>query len=102
MSRYRPSMPPVVPYSGPLEPNEPDEPNSTAAKVDSFLNSIKQYEDTGRVPFKSAEYKSPDYRDDSYPSVPFKGMMGQPEEPERRSMNFRPVGFKEEITSKRL
>ena len=74
MSRYRPSMPPVVPYSGPLEPNEPDEPNSTAARVDSFLNSIKQYEDTG--------------------SVPFKGMMGQPEEPERRSMDFRSVGFK--------
>ena len=74
MSRYRPSMPPVVPYSGPLEPNEPDEPNSTAAKVDSFLNSIKQYEDTGRVPFKSTEYKSPDYRDDNYPSTPYGGM----------------------------
>ena len=44
-------MPPVVPYSGPLEPNEPDEPNSTAARVDSFLNSIKQYEDTGKCTF---------------------------------------------------
>ena len=69
MSRYRPSMPPVVPYSGPLEPNEPDEPNSTAAKVDSFLNSIKQYEDTGRVPFKST-----DYRDDNYPNTPYGAM----------------------------
>ena len=69
MSRYRPSMPPVVPYSGPLEPNEPDEPSSTAAKVDSFLNSIKQYEDTGRVPFKST-----DYRDESYRSTPYGGM----------------------------
>tara|TARA_Y100000004_G_scaffold145966_1_gene166678 strand:- start:278 stop:496 length:219 start_codon:yes stop_codon:yes gene_type:complete len=62
-------MPPVVPYSGPLEPNEPDEPNSTAARVDSFLNSIKQYEDTGRVPFKST-----DYRDESYPSTPYGAM----------------------------
>ena len=43
MSRYRPSMPPVVPYTGPLEPDEPDEPNSTAARVDSFLNSINVY-----------------------------------------------------------
>ena len=84
MSRYRPSMPPVVPYTGPLEPDEPDEPNSTAARVDSFLNSIKQYEDTGRVPFKST-----DYRDERYSE-----MMSQPEEPERRPMDFRSVGFK--------
>ena len=66
MSRYRPSMPPVVPYTGPLEPDEPDEPNSTAAKVDSFLNSIKQYEDTGSVPFRSTAY-----RDENYPKTPY-------------------------------
>ena len=79
MSRYRPSMPPVVPYSGPLEPNEPDEPMPVKLKVDAFLNSIKQYEDTGNVPFKDTDYR---------------GMMGQPEEPERRPMDFRSVGFK--------
>ena len=44
MSRYRPSMPPVVPYSGPLEPNEPDEPMPVKLKVDAFLEGIKQFE----------------------------------------------------------
>ena len=59
-------MPPVAPYSGPLEPNEPDEPNSTSERVDSFLNSVKQYEDTERVPFKPT-----DYRDERYGSMNF-------------------------------
>ena len=44
MSRYRPSMPPVVPYTGPLEPDEPDEPMPIKLKVDAFLDAIKQFE----------------------------------------------------------
>ena len=44
MSRYRPSMPPVVPYSGPLDPDEPDEPMPIKLKVDAFLDAIKQFE----------------------------------------------------------
>ena len=44
MSRYRQSMPPVVPYSGPLEPDEPDEPMPIKLKVDAFLDAIKQFE----------------------------------------------------------
>ena len=44
MSRYRSSMPPVAPYTGPLEPDEPDEPMPVKLKVDAFLGGIKQFE----------------------------------------------------------
>ena len=44
MSRYRPSMPPVAPYTGPQEPDEPDEPMPVKLKVDAFLEGIKQFE----------------------------------------------------------
>ena len=44
MSRYRPSMPPVVPYSGPLEADDPDEPMPVKLMVDAFLEGIKQFE----------------------------------------------------------
>ena len=44
MSRYRPSMPPVAPYTGPVEPDGPDEPMPVKLKVDAFLEGIKQFE----------------------------------------------------------
>ena len=62
MSRYRPSMPPVVPYTGTLEPDEPDEPMPVRMKVDAFIEAIKQFEqpkDTSYfkpVVFKNQEY----------------------------------------------
>jgi hypothetical protein len=55
-------MPPVVPYSGPLEPDEPDEPMPVRMKVDAFIDAIKQFEqpkDTSYfkpVVFKNQEY----------------------------------------------
>ena len=53
MSRYRSSMPPVAPYTGPLEPDEPDEPMPVKLKVDAFLENIKQFElPTDRSYFK--------------------------------------------------
>ena len=36
-------MPPVVHYSGPLEPGEPDAPMPIKLKVDAFLDAIKQF-----------------------------------------------------------
>ena len=62
MSRYRPSMSPVAPYTGPLEPDEPDEPMPVRMKVDAFIDAIKQFEqpkDTSYfkpVVFKNQEY----------------------------------------------
>ena len=46
-SRFVPPRPPVVPYSGPLEPDEPGEPKEpmpVKLKVDAFLEGIKQFE----------------------------------------------------------
>ena len=43
-SRFVRSLPPVVPYTGPLEPDEPDEPMPVKLKVDAFLEGIKQFE----------------------------------------------------------
>ena len=37
-------MPPVAPYTGPLEPDEPDEPMPIKLKVDAFSGAIKQFE----------------------------------------------------------
>ena len=62
MSRYRPPMPPVAPYTGPLEPDEPYEPMPVRMKVDAFIDAIKQFEqpkDTSYfkpVVFKNQEY----------------------------------------------
>ena len=61
-SRFVSSMPPVVPYTGPLEPDEPDEPMPVRMKVDAFIDAIKQFEqpkDTSYfkpVVFKNQEY----------------------------------------------
>ena len=55
-------MPPVVPYSGPLEPDEPDEPMPVRMKVDAFIDAIKQFEqpkDTSY--FKPAVFKNQEY-----------------------------------------
>jgi len=55
-------MPPVAPYTGPLEPDEPDEPMPVRMKVDAFIDAIKQFEqpkDTSYfkpVVFKNQEY----------------------------------------------
>ena len=46
-SRFVRSMPPVVPYTGPLEPDEPSEPKEpmpVRMKVDAFIDAIKQFE----------------------------------------------------------
>ena len=64
MARYRPSVPSVQPYTGPLEPDEPNEPNEpmpTRMKVDAFINKIKEFENTDRIPF----------RDENYPAMRF-------------------------------
>ena len=44
MSRYRPSMPPVAPYTGPLEPDEPEDPMPLKMRLATFLEAVKQYE----------------------------------------------------------
>ena len=43
-SRFVPSRPPVVPYSGPLEPDEPSEPKEPMPlkiRLATFLQSIE-------------------------------------------------------------
>ena len=77
MARYRPSVPSVQPYTGPLEPDEPNEPNEpmpTRMKVDAFINKIKEFENTDRIPFQS-----PDYRDENYPTASYGSMKFIPE-----------------------
>ena len=64
MARYRPSVPSVQPYTGPLEPDEPNEPNEpmpTRMKVDAFINKIKEFENTDRVPFRDENYPAASY-----------------------------------------
>ena len=44
-SRFVSSMPPVVPYSGPLEPDEPSDPKEPMplkVRLQQFLDSIKE------------------------------------------------------------
>ena len=44
-SRFVPSMPPVAPYTGPLEPDEPSEPREPMplkTRLATFLASIKE------------------------------------------------------------
>ena len=44
-SRFVASRPPVVPYSGPLEPDEPGEPKepmSLKTRLATFLDSIRE------------------------------------------------------------
>jgi|TARA_X000001388_G_C2164513_1_gene97438 hypothetical protein len=62
-------MPPVIPYTGALEPDEPNEPIPVRRKVDEFLNSIKGSEVSSDVPF----------RDERYPSTPYGSMRFIPE-----------------------
>lgn len=59
-------MPPVTPYTGALEPDEPDEPTPVRRKVDEFLNSIKGSEVSSDVPFRDVPF-----RDERYPSTPY-------------------------------
>jgi len=64
MARYRPSVPSVQPYTGPLEPDEPNEPNEpmpTRMKVDAFINKIKEFENTDRIPFRDENYPAASY-----------------------------------------
>tara|TARA_Y100001972_G_C7550043_1_gene276539 strand:+ start:391 stop:636 length:246 start_codon:yes stop_codon:yes gene_type:complete len=64
MARYRPSVPSVQPYTGPLEPDEPNEPNEpmpTRMKVDAFINKIKEFENTDRIPFRDENYPTASY-----------------------------------------
>ena len=76
MARYRPSVPSVQPYTGPLEPDEPNEPNEpmpTRMKVDAFINKIKEFENTDKVPFKSTNYRDENYPTaDDYPTRNFR------------------------------
>ena len=59
MSRFRPSMPPVAPYTGPLEP---DEPMPVKLKVDAFLDAIKQFEQPKDISyFKPVVFKNQEY-----------------------------------------
>ena len=44
-SRFVPSMPPVAPYTGPLEPDEPGEPKEPMplkTRLATFLDSIRE------------------------------------------------------------
>ena len=44
-SRFVPSMPPVAPYTGPMEPDEPGEPKEPMplkTRLATFLASIKE------------------------------------------------------------
>ena len=43
-SRFVPSMPPVVPYTGPLEPDEPGQPNEPMplkTRLQQFLAKVE-------------------------------------------------------------
>jgi|TARA_R110002012_G_scaffold316934_1_gene532573 hypothetical protein len=44
-SRFVPSMPPVAPYTGPMEPDEPGEPKEPMplkTRLATFLDSIRE------------------------------------------------------------
>ena len=44
-SRFVPSRPPVVPYTGPMEPDEPGEPKepmTLKTRLATFLDSIRE------------------------------------------------------------
>jgi len=82
MARYRPSVPSVQPYTGPLEPDEPNEPNEpmpTRMKVDAFINKIKEFENTDRVPFRDENYSRVPFRDENYPAASYGSMKFIPE-----------------------
>ncbi len=47
-SRFVPSMPPVIPYTGPLEPDEPREPHEPMplkTRLQFFLNKVSGIQD---------------------------------------------------------
>mgnify|MGYP004415896523 CR=1 FL=1 len=79
MSRYRPSMPPVTPYTGALEPDEPDEPTPVRRKVDEFLNSIKGSEVSSDVPFRDVPFRDEKYASTPYGETPYGSMRFIPE-----------------------
>ena len=61
-SRFVRSMPPVVPYTGPLEPDEPDQPMPVRMKVDAFIDAIKQFEQPKDISyFKPVVFKNQVY-----------------------------------------
>ena len=69
-------MPPVTPYTGALEPDEPDEPTPVRRKVDEFLNSIKGSEVSSDVPFRDVPFRDVPFRDvpsknERYASTPY-------------------------------